>query len=244
MSDLDIDQIINDKCRYYAGLVWNDFYTLLSVLDENTDKGELDKCWNDFYFAFWKNGTERPSIIDHLIRIYLEKMSGEDTDFPDRDLSSPPGTIGECREAPGFSETVRNKLKIFLAVIIKEEIDKYYRNIAGKIKDELMDLENTVMTADTSFSFSNCWEEYCFQLQRGKGEYYQACQRSVRQLLRMHLRRLSSKEIRILWLGTAHGIEWRGDGYLPDEGWMIDILEETFVRKLEQEAMNWPLSLC
>ena len=76
MSDLEIDQIINDKCRYYAGLVWNDFYTLLSVLDENTDKGELDKCWNDFYFAFWKNGTERPSIIDHLIRIYLPCISG------------------------------------------------------------------------------------------------------------------------------------------------------------------------
>lgn len=244
MSDLEIDQIINDKCRYYAGLVWNDFYTLLSVLDENTDKGELDKCWNDFYFSFWKDGTERSSIIDHLIRIYLEKMSGEETDFSDRDLSITPGIIVECREVSGFSEAVCNKLKTFVAVIIKEEIDKYYRNIAEKIKEELSAIENTVMTVDTSCPLLNCWEEFCFQVQRGNGEHYQACQRSLRQLLRIHLLRLSSKEIRILWLGTAHGIEWRGDGYLPDEDWMIDILEETLFIRLVQEAMNWPLSLC
>ncbi len=243
MSDPEIDQISKDKYRYYAGLVWNDFYTLLSVLDESLDKRELDKCWNDFYFAFWKDDTERYCFIDDLIMVYLEKIPDDERDIMEMDISLPPETIDEGSEAPGLSDAVRNKLKTFIAVIVKEKLEKDYQNIVEEIKDKLLDIESAVIPVENSSSFSNFWEEFAFQVQKGKEELYHACERSLRQLSRIHFERLSSKEIRILWLGTTHGIEWRGDGYLPDEGWMIDILEETLFRRLENEAMNWPLSL-
>lgn len=236
MFDPETEQLITGKYRYYAGLVWDDFYTLLSVLDESMDKTDLDRCWNDFYFSFWRGSAERHSFIDDLVMVYFEKMPLEDRDILEMDPSFQIEVCKEEGENPSIFTAVRDKLKSCFRIIVKEKIEKHFQKITGEVIEELADMDSVVMPSENGPAFSSVWEEFAFQVRKGREHMYHPCEKAVLRFCRIHLGRLSPKEIRLLWLGTPHGKDWRGDGYLPDEDWMLDILERAILRRLEDDV--------
>lgn len=234
MSDTETEQIVKNKYRYYAGLVWNDFYTLLSVLDESIDKTDLDRCWKDFYFSFWKGSAERHSFIDQLITAYLEKMPIEDRDILEMDLPFQTEVHQEEEEEPSIFQAVRAKMRSCLISVIEDRIEIHLQKITSEITEELSEMESVVIPFENGSDFSNLWEEFAFHVRKGKDHLYHPCEKTVLQLCREHLERLSLKELGILWLGTSHGREWRDEGHFPDPDWMLDILERVILARLEE----------
>jgi hypothetical protein len=209
MSDPEAEQIVNNKYRYYAGLVWNDFYTLLSVLDESIDKTDLDRCWKDFYLSFWKGSAEGHSFIDQIITAYLEKMPIEDRDI---------------LEMADSAECVREIFKQSIVQVIREKAFLYMDRLVEEIKEQLMEsripLLESLREGFTLFSSYELPAEFNPE-ERELQEIYD---RDVRDLCRNSLQRLSPKDIWIFWLVTPQSDRWPSEGHLPSSSGMFDDL--------------------
>ena len=199
-----------DIYRRCAQLIWNDFCLLFAALDENPDKTERDECWNDFYYRFWKGKTDGICIMDRIIGAYMD------------------GPISVSAQSPFCESMLRSCLK----EVIEEKGMADFRVVLRKVKDELLHLCSTGiadMVWEKSFPGNRCADAAGID----DGIYQEAMCR----LCRMYLGRLSSMEVRTMWLVAA------ADGYacaadIADEEGMSAALGRSLFKELEKDRIR------